>query len=58
MGRDDTTKGACEVWDVGADADESVYECTRCGWSERAETSPGTCPKCGNDLRNTAMPIE
>lgn len=55
MNRDNSNGG---VWDVEADADRAIYECPRCGWSEHAETNPGTCPECGKDLRNTSMPIE
>lgn len=58
MGRDDSSDSASKVWDVETDADRSIYECTRCGWSKRAETNPGTCPECGDDLRNCSMPIE
>lgn len=58
MDRDSQSDEACELWDMEADADQSMYECPRCGWSERVETSPGTCPECGHGLRNCAMPIE
>lgn len=58
MERDESSDDASKVWDVGADAERVTYECTRCGWSERTETSPGTCPECGHQLRNCSMPIE
>lgn len=58
MGTEDSSGGACTVWDVEADADLSRYECLECGWSKRSATSPGSCPECGNDLRNCSMPLE
>ena len=58
MSRDNSSDDACEVWDVGADADRAMFECPRCGWSERAATNPGVCPECGQGLRNCSMPIE
>lgn len=58
MARDNSSGEACDVWDVGADAEQSLYECTRCGWTEQASESPGTCPECGHTVRNCAMPIE
>lgn len=58
MERETASDGACEVWDVGSDADTAVFECLRCGWFDETDTHPGTCPECGNDLRNCAMPIE
>ena len=49
---------ACDVWDLGSDTNTAVFECFRCGWSDEAETNPGTCPQCGSETRNCAMPIE
>jgi rubrerythrin len=59
MGKEsESSRDACAVWDVGTDTDEAIFECLHCGWSEQSETNPGTCPECGNGLRNCSMPIE
>ncbi|RQG90085.1 rubrerythrin-like domain-containing protein [Natrarchaeobius halalkaliphilus] len=36
---------------------ESAYECFSCGTVVHA-TAPGSCPKCGADMRNRRTPIE
>ncbi|WP_254840620.1 rubrerythrin-like domain-containing protein [Natronomonas marina] len=57
MGTEDSGS-VCTVWDVAAGDDRLLYECLTCGWSERAATNPGTCPECGDDIRNCSMPLE
>jgi rubrerythrin len=38
--------------------EESAYECFSCGTIVIAETNPGSCDDCGNEMRNRLMPIE
>ncbi|ELY86547.1 hypothetical protein C483_19095 [Natrialba hulunbeirensis JCM 10989] len=46
--------------DVEDDTSEltSEYECLQCGRIVEAETSPGTCAKCGGDFQNRAKSVE
>ena len=38
--------------------EESPYECFECGLIVFKETHPGTCPDCGEEMRNRQTPLE
>lgn len=40
------------------EADGGTYECNGCRHRERADSYPGTCPECGGEMRNIAVPRE
>lgn len=45
--------------DVPYETDEEYeYECLHCGAIEVASNYPGTCPECGEPVRNRRMPFE
>ncbi len=38
--------------------EELTYECFECGTIVVDPSTGGSCPECGGELRNRAMPIE
>ncbi|MFC6732548.1 MULTISPECIES: rubrerythrin-like domain-containing protein [unclassified Haladaptatus] len=39
-------------------SEKSAYECFACGTIERAESNPGPCSDCGNEMRSRNTPLE
>ncbi|RBI58981.1 hypothetical protein DMJ13_24535 [halophilic archaeon] len=45
--------------DCGHDSDGAYeYECLHCGTIATATNHPGSCPDCGEAVRNRGMPCE
>ena len=36
----------------------NTYECEECGYRMHASEQPGTCPKCGSEMRNVSVSRE